>query len=309
MMVPPLADPKIGPPGSRGSGGRATDTRLYVQESGRPGSPAVVFLHGAGASGRMWREHTARLAGRFHCLAPDLPGFGRSNQLASASVIESADLVAELIQRRVPPRRAHLVGLSWGGGVAHALLARHPELVDRAVIDDAGVLVLSWWGGRLIPLGVTLVSPFLHTPPVTALFSGIVGMDEVGRADLRASSRRAFRRAFIEGFKPAPFRIAIDAPCPTLLVAGEKETAIRASNAALAALMPHAVARFAPGLGHGWLARRTGLHVRMVEAWLTGQQLPSELIREAPSPSAVERLLRQIKGEPTHANDPRARAG
>lgn len=127
MMVPPLADPKIGPPGSRGSGGRATDTRMCVHESGTPGSPAVVFLHGAGASGRMWREHTARLAGRFHCLAPDLPGFGRSNQLASASVIESADLVAELIQRRVPPRRAHLVGLSWGGGVAHALLARHPS--------------------------------------------------------------------------------------------------------------------------------------------------------------------------------------
>jgi hypothetical protein len=120
--------------------------------------------------------------------------------------------------------------------------------------------------------------------------------------------RRAFWRAFWEGFKPPPFRVAVDAPCPTLLVAGEQETTIRASNAALAALMPHAVARFAPGLGHGWVARRTGLHVRMVEAWLTGQQLPSELIAEAPSPSAVERLLRQLKGEPSYANDPRARA-
>ena len=283
--------------------GKATDTRLYVQESGRPGAPAVVFLHGAGASGRMWRQHTARLAGRFHCLAPDLPGFGRSNQLPSASVLASADLVAELIQTRVPAQRAHLVALSWGGGVAHALLARHPELVDRVVIDDAGVLVLSWWGGALVRLAITVVSPFLHTRPVMALFSAMIGMDQEGRAELRASSRRAFWRAFWEGFKPPPFRVAIDAPCPTLLVAGEKETAIRASNAALAALMPHAVARFAPGVSHGWLARRPGLHVRMVEAWLTGQQLPSELIPEAPSPSAVERLLRQIKGRPTHAND------
>ena len=213
--------------------GKATDTRLYVQESGRPGSPAVVFLPGAGASGRMWRQHTARLAGRFHCLAPDLPGFGHSNQLASASVL----------------------------------------------------------------------SPLLHTRAVTALFSTMIGMDQEGRAERRASSRRAFWRAFWEGFKPPPFRIAIDAPCPTLLVAGEQETTIRASNAALATLMPHAVARFAPGVGHGWLARRPGLHVRMVEAWLTGQQLPSELIPEAPSPSAVERLLRQIGGESTHAND------
>jgi len=255
----------------------------------------------------MWREHTARLAGRFHCLAPDLPGFGRSNHMASASVIESADLVAELIQTRVPARRAHVVATSWGGGVAHALLARHPDLVDRAVIDDAGVLVLAGWGGGLVRLGITVVSPFLHTRPVTALFSAMIGMDEEGRADLRASSRRAFRRAFVEGFKPPPFRIAIDAPCSTLLVAGEKETTIRSSNAALAALMPHAVARFAPGLGHGWLARRTELHVRMVEAWLTGQELPSELIPEPPSPWAIKRVLRQIEGEPAHANDPLAR--
>jgi pimeloyl-ACP methyl ester carboxylesterase len=103
----------------------------------------------------MWREHTARLAGRFHCLAPDLPGFGRSNHMASTSVIESADLVAELIQTRVPARRAHVVAMSWGGGVAHALLARHPDLVDRAVIDDAGVLVLAGWGGGLVRLGIT----------------------------------------------------------------------------------------------------------------------------------------------------------
>ena len=291
------------------AGGRATGTRMYVDESGTPGSPAVVFLHGSGASGRMWRAHTARLAGRFHCLAPDLPGFGRSNQLASASLIESADLIAELVHTRVPARRAHVVGLSWGGGVAHALLARHPELVDRVVIDDAGVLVGSWWGGRLIPLGVTAVSPFLHTRPVTALFSAIIGMDEVGEADLRASSRRAFRRAFTEGFKTPPFRIAIDAPCPTLLVAGEKETAIRSSNAALAALMPHAAAMFVPGLRHGWLARRTQLHARMVEAWLTGQELPSELVPEPPSPLAADQLLHQIEGGRTHANDQLAGTG
>ena len=158
---------------------------MYVHESGTPGSPAVVFLHGAGASGGMWREHMAKLAG-FHCLAPDLPGFGRSNHLPFLSRTVTADLVAELIATRVPARRAHVVGLSWGGALAHTLLDRHPGLVNRAVIDGAGVL--TWWGGGLILAGVTVVSPFLHTRPVTALFSGLIGMDEEGRADLRASS-------------------------------------------------------------------------------------------------------------------------
>jgi pimeloyl-ACP methyl ester carboxylesterase len=273
---------------------------MYVHESGDPGSPAVVFLHGTGASGRMWREHMATLAG-FRCLAPDLPGFGRSNHLAFLSRTVTADLIAELIAAHVPAGRAHLVGLSWGGGLAHTLLDRHPGRVDRAVIDGAGVL--TWWGGGLILLGVTAASPFLHTRPVTGFFSGIIGMDEVGRADLRASSRRAFRRAFVEGFTSGVSRVEIGASSPTLLVAGEKETAVRPSNAALASLMPHAVARFAPGLRHGWIARERELHVRMVEAWLTGRELPSELRPEPPSPAAVERLLRELGDESAHTND------
>ncbi len=127
-------------------GGPEMATDMYVHESGSPGSPAVVFLHGAGASGLMWRQHMARLGDRFHCLAPDLPGFGRSKRLAPLTVDETADLIAELIETRVPARRAHVVGLSWGGGVTHRLLGRHPELVDRAVIDSAGVLTAR--GGR-----------------------------------------------------------------------------------------------------------------------------------------------------------------
>lgn len=269
-----------------------SETGMYVHESGTPGAPAVVFLQGAGASGRMWREHMASLAGRFHCLAPDLPGFGRSNHLPCRSRTETADLVAELIETRVPARRAHVVGLSWGGAITYAVLERHPDLLDRVVIDGAGVL--PWWGGNLILAGVSVVSPFLHTRPVIGLFSDIIGMDEEGRADLRASSRWAFQQAFIEGFKTRPSNAHISAGCPTLLVAGEKETVVRPSNAALASLMPNAVARFAPGLGHGWLARTLELHVHMVEAWLAGSELPSELIPEGASASAVARMLRMI---------------
>jgi pimeloyl-ACP methyl ester carboxylesterase len=130
-----------------------------------------------------------------------------------------------------------------------------------------------------------------------ALLGDIIGMDQRGRDDLRTSSPRAFRRAFAEGFQSGVSRVEISAPSPTLLIAGEKERVVRESNAAQASLMPHAVARFAPGLGHGWLARETALHVRVVEAWLTGQPLPSELKPEPPSPAAVERLSRELGDE------------
>lgn len=116
---------------------------MHVRQSGPPGSPALVFLHGVGNSGVMWGEHMAKLGG-FHCLAPDLPGFGLSNKQPWTSRIDVTDRVAELIRTQVPERRAHVVGLSLGGSIAHTLLARHPHLVNRVVIDGCGVL--PWWG-------------------------------------------------------------------------------------------------------------------------------------------------------------------
>lgn len=264
---------------------------LEAYESGTPGWPAIVFLHGAAVSGRMWSEHMARLA-TYHCLAPDLPGHGRSNRRPWRSRSEAADLVAQLIESRVPGRRAHVVGLSLGGAITHELLARRADLLDRVIIDGSGVL--PWWGNMPFLAGITALTPFLHTRPVGAMLSRSVGrIPDKDRADIRVASRRAFRRSYTDALATRVTRAEIAAPCPTLLVAGEKETAVRRSNAALAALMPHAVAWFVPHTGHGWLGMRLDLHLAMVEAWLGGSSLPEDLVPETISWSetTVERLL------------------
>jgi pimeloyl-ACP methyl ester carboxylesterase len=184
---------------------------MYVHESGTPGSPVIVFIHGAGQSGAIWREHMERLAG-VHCLTPDLPGFGRRNRLPAASLRETADLIAELIETPVPARRASVVGISSGAMVIHALLDRHPDRVEREVIDGGSVRP---WGRRFRFLYFTAVSPFIHARPVMALFRASHDPE-----DLRAASRRAFRRAVVElVLKPIA---AIGSSIPTLLVAGEQ---------------------------------------------------------------------------------------
>ena len=230
----------------------------------------------------MWRDHMDRLAGEFYCLAPDLPGFGRSNRLAPISLKQTADLVAELIAARVPARRAHVVGLSYGGSVVFALLDRHPEVLNRVVID--GACVLPQRVDPLILAAITVVSPVVNTQLAEA-FLGLIGLRGLGVA-LRSASPAAFRRSWLEGYTAPISKAALEAVCPTLLVAGEREHA-RASNAALAALMPHATARFVPGLGHAWFIWRRDLHIRMVEAWLSDEALPAELEPEPPSPAAV----------------------
>jgi pimeloyl-ACP methyl ester carboxylesterase len=269
--------------------GRLVD-RIHVRETGDAASPAIVFIHGGGPSGRMWRGHMELLADRFHCLAPDLPGFGQSAHLTSIPLPAAADLVARLIETRVPERRAHVVGLSYGGSVALSMLDRHADRIDRAVVDGSGVL--RSWLDPIVVSGAVLASPIMATRPVAAVL-GAVGLRGLA-ISLQGAAPAAVRRAFREGYVAPLSRRQLEAPCPTLLVAGEKEGMVRASNAAFAALMPNAVACYVRGLAHAWFAWRMELHVRMVEAWLSGQPLPSELAPEPPSPAAVDRVLRQL---------------
>ncbi len=257
------------------------------------GAPAVVFLHGAGVSGRMWADHMARLSA-FHCLAPDFPGCGMSNRLRWTSSVDAAEYVANLITSRIPAGHAHVVGLSLGGAVAHTLLARHAGVLDRVIIDGAGIL--PWWGNGPYLLFIAAIAPFLHTQAVIGALSRSVGqMPEPDQAELRVASRLAFLTSLADARGTRASRTEVEAGCPTLLVAGERETAVRRSNAALAAVMPRAVARYVPGLGHGWLGTRMELHLDMVEAWLTMEESAPGLIADGPSPTGVSALRRTLR--------------
>ena len=49
---------------------------VAYREAGDPAQPTVLLLHGFPTSSQMFREFIPALAGRYHVLAPDYPGFG-----------------------------------------------------------------------------------------------------------------------------------------------------------------------------------------------------------------------------------------
>ncbi|WP_458208677.1 alpha/beta fold hydrolase [Haladaptatus sp. NG-SE-30] len=114
--------------------------------------------------------------------------------------------------------------------------------------------------------------------------------------DLQMASPDSFRRALNDANNPEITEAELNATCRTLLVAGERDLPmVRPSNAALADLMPEAEARYIPGHSHAWMNRKRDLDQRMVEAWITGSELPAELEPETTSwpRSKVNRLLGQ----------------
>src|ERR1700735_5465931 len=52
---------------------------IFYREAGDPQAPAVLLLHGFPTSSHMFRNLIPLLAGDYHVIGPDLPGFGFSD--------------------------------------------------------------------------------------------------------------------------------------------------------------------------------------------------------------------------------------
>ena len=58
---------------------RINDLDIFYREAGPQTAPVILLLHGFPTSSNMFRNLIPRLAGSFHVVAPDYPGFGQSS--------------------------------------------------------------------------------------------------------------------------------------------------------------------------------------------------------------------------------------
>ena len=113
------------------------DTRIHWEEAG-DGEPALVLLHAFPLHSGMWAPQLRALGRHRLVVAPDFPGFGRSDvpgDPGDYSMAGYADQVAGLLDH-LGLERVVLGGLSMGGYVAFALLRAHAEKVAGLVLAD-----------------------------------------------------------------------------------------------------------------------------------------------------------------------------
>lgn len=96
---------------------------------------AVVFIHGLGSSGYMeWRQNLEAVATRHRVLAPDLPGYGRTDKPRARYTIS---YFARFVRRYIANRGLRslaLVGTSLGGRIALEVALEEPKLVRKLVL-------------------------------------------------------------------------------------------------------------------------------------------------------------------------------
>jgi 4,5:9,10-diseco-3-hydroxy-5,9,17-trioxoandrosta-1(10),2-diene-4-oate hydrolase len=126
------------------------NTRYW--SAGKEGKPAVILIHGFGASVEIWQHNILALSKNHRVYALDLVGFGCSDK-------PSADYSPTFLVNHVNGfvnamkiKKATIVGLSMGGGTAILYTLTYPEKVEKLILVDSAGL------GDKLSLGLRLMS-------------------------------------------------------------------------------------------------------------------------------------------------------
>jgi len=113
--------------------------KIFYREAGDPKAPTVMLLHGFPTSSHMYRELIPALAGRYHVVAPDLPGFGFSDAPDRSSFKYSFDHLADVMDRFtevVGLSRYALYVFDYGAPIGFRLAIRHPERITALISQN-----------------------------------------------------------------------------------------------------------------------------------------------------------------------------
>jgi pimeloyl-ACP methyl ester carboxylesterase len=107
------------------------------------GPQVVVVFHGGHMRAGVALGEEVFTASGYRVLAPSRPGYGRTPVTTGTTSAAFADATADLCRHLGVERVAAVVGVSAGGRTALTLAARHPQLVDRVILQSA-VGFLPW---------------------------------------------------------------------------------------------------------------------------------------------------------------------
>lgn len=238
--------------------------RVHLRDTGPRDGPAVLLLHGFGASLHTWEGWAERLQDRFRVIRLDLPGFALTGPDPGGDYSDDrAVAVLAALLDTLGVAQAAVAGNSLGGRIAWRFALAHPARVTRLVLiapdgfappgrtygEREGAAPLM----RLLPW--TLPRRMLresmapsYGDPARFPEAVLARTHDLMRAPgVRAAMVARMEQRVIEDPRPLLPRLAL----PVLLLWGERDRMIPASHARdWLALLPRAEHVELPGLGH-----------------------------------------------------------
>ncbi len=120
------------------------DVEVFYRESGLPGAPVVLLLHGFPTASHMFRDLIPLLADRYHVIAPDLPGFGNTVAPLRGEFDYTFDNLAAIIDGFVEAlglRRFAMYVFDYGAPVGFRVAMAHPERITAIISQNGNAYV------------------------------------------------------------------------------------------------------------------------------------------------------------------------
>ena len=265
----------------------------------------MVLLHSAGNTGAQWDALADHLDGEFSLFAPDLYDCGRTAKWTHPRAMSYDDHAALLAVWMLDHAPVHLVGHSFGGGVALRLAALHPDWLRSLTLIEPGAYQLLRDSGNELP--------WLEFLRVLQAFRSAVADGDLDRAwevffdshcshlprwpDLPEPLRRAIRRRTPEQLRvyeaqesnPVRLEDIRRLTCPTLVIRGQdSDEAERTLCALIASLAPQGCLADVPGARHMLALTHAGDVARLLRSHLT----PWSALAPRPTATALEPIVR-----------------
>jgi pimeloyl-ACP methyl ester carboxylesterase len=189
------------------------DLEIFYFEAGENHPPSIMMIHGLGDEADTWRHVFTPLSNRYHVIALDLPGFGRS---VKPDVKYTPPFMTKVIiglMERTGIETGILMGSSLGGILSHSLALSHPERVSGLILVDGALLQpepMGDWSLRLmqIPLlGEWLYSRLRKDPDAAfnSLRNVYHDLDSLPESDRDFLFTRVNKRVWSDGQRRAYF--------------------------------------------------------------------------------------------------------
>jgi pimeloyl-ACP methyl ester carboxylesterase len=238
--------------------------RLRVRDTGPRQAPALVLLHGFGASLDTWKPWSEALAAHYRVIAFDLPGFGLTGPDPARDYSNQRTVeILKALMEHLGLSKVSLIGNSLGGKIAWNVAVAAPALVDKMILISPDGFASPGFEYDKKPALPALLKLLPYTLPrfMLRLNLAVAYADPKRLTSATVTRYRDMmrapgdRNAMLDRMRqvmlepPAPLLRRITAP--TLILWGEQDRMIPFSNAAdYLRAIPGAKLVALPGLGH-----------------------------------------------------------
>lgn len=133
----------------------ALGIKTSYYSAGQPARPLVVLLHGMTSSADVYRELMHELADEYWLVAPDIPGFGHSDETEPFVLPHLVEWLASFREALELPEMI-LVGHSFGGALAASYTIQYGKDVSRLLLVAPAILAADRYPDFIKRLGITL---------------------------------------------------------------------------------------------------------------------------------------------------------